>query len=134
MASFNIELNNKPEKGSSEYALLLRLTVERKHARIKLIYSVRTAQFNPKAKNGNFIRTNHLNHKKINRYLKGKIDQAKEILDQLEVDNAVISAKLLKDRIVAPNSQDYLVYMKEYIDSLKKINKVGSYKKYNAIY
>ena len=47
MASFNIELNNKPDKGSNEHALMLRITVNRKHARLNLLYSVKPIHFNP---------------------------------------------------------------------------------------
>lgn len=38
MASFNIELNNKPIKGSKEHNLLLLITVNRKKARVSLMY------------------------------------------------------------------------------------------------
>ena len=40
MASFNIELKNKPIKGSKEHNLLLRITVNRKHARVSFMYNV----------------------------------------------------------------------------------------------
>jgi hypothetical protein len=40
MATYKIELNNRPIKGSKEHALMLRITVEKVHARMKLIHSV----------------------------------------------------------------------------------------------
>lgn len=40
MASFNIELNSKPVRDTNEYSLLLRITVNRKHARVKLNYAI----------------------------------------------------------------------------------------------
>ena len=41
MANFNVELNSKPVRNTSEYTLLLRITVDRKHARIKLNYAIK---------------------------------------------------------------------------------------------
>jgi len=40
MASFNVELNSNSVRNTNEYTLLLRITVNRKHARIKLNYSI----------------------------------------------------------------------------------------------
>jgi len=40
MPGYKIELNSKPNKGSNEYKLLLRITVNSKHSRIALDYSV----------------------------------------------------------------------------------------------
>lgn len=39
MASFNIELSSKPVKGKKEHLLMLRITVDRKHSRVALLYS-----------------------------------------------------------------------------------------------
>ena len=41
MANFNVELNSKPVRNTNEYTLLLRITVNRKHARIKLNYAIK---------------------------------------------------------------------------------------------
>ncbi len=38
MASFNIELSSKPVKGKKEHLLMLRITVDRKHSRVALLY------------------------------------------------------------------------------------------------
>ena len=50
MPSYKIELNNKPNKDSKEHKLLLRITVDRKHSRIALDYSVLPSQFIPNPK------------------------------------------------------------------------------------
>ena len=39
MASFNIELSSRPLKGKKEHLLMLRITVDRKHSRVALMYS-----------------------------------------------------------------------------------------------
>lgn len=134
MASFKIELNNRPEKNTTDYSLQLRITVNRKHARIKLLYSIKTTQFNPNAKNSNFVRANHSNHKKINIYLEERINKAKSICERLESEGKLITAKSIKDNFNSVNSKDFLSYMKNHIDTLKANGFIGNYKKYNTIY
>lgn len=134
MASFNIELNSKPEQGSGEHALMLRITVDRKHARLNLIYSVKPSQFNSKAKAGNYIRTSHLNHKKINSYLEGKINQAKEAMILLERENKFISANTIRDLMLNPAQVTLSEYMKSHIEDLKRRNNIGNFKKYTSTY
>ena len=50
MASFNIELNSKPVRNTNEYTMLLRITVDRKPARIKMNYAIPKKDFNPNPK------------------------------------------------------------------------------------
>ena len=69
MASFNIELSSKAVKGKKEHLLMLRVTVDRKHSRVALLYSVKPNQFNKGASDFNCVRANHPDHKKINSYL-----------------------------------------------------------------
>ncbi|MCK4920915.1 MAG: site-specific integrase, partial [Bacteroidales bacterium] len=134
MASFKIELNHKPEKGQKEYVLFLRITVNRKLSRLKLNYSVKQNQFNPKAKNSNFIRSNHPNHVKINKYLEGKISAAKEAYEALEADGKIVTAKILKDKITNSNSKDFLEYMKAHYESLRSNNHIRTCKNYITVY
>jgi integrase len=133
MATFNIELKKESLKDSKEHALMLRITENRKHTRIRLMYSVSEHQFNPKARNANFVRSNHPNHKKINLYLEERINKAKSICDKLESEGKLITAKTIKESFNSTNSKDFLAYMQNHIDSLKSNNKFGSYKKYSAI-
>jgi integrase/recombinase XerD len=134
MATFNIELKKESLKDSKEHALMLRITENRKHTRIRLMYSVSENQFNPKARNANFIRSNHHNHKKINLYLEEKINKAKSICEQLESEGKLVTAKIIKDSFNSINSRDFLSYMKDHIDTLKANGLIGNYKKYNTIY
>ena len=69
MATYRIELNNRSINGSKEHILMLRITVDKIHSRMKLIHSVTPGQFNSKTKNDLYIRNSHPNHVKINRYL-----------------------------------------------------------------
>ena len=54
--TFNFELNNKPSKNKT-YAILLRITQNQKHKRIKTPIAVsKKSDFNKDAKQGNWIR------------------------------------------------------------------------------
>ena len=73
MPSYNIELNNKPVFGSDEHTLLLRITANRKHARIRLEYAIHPKHFNPSPKHNLYVRNSHKNHKLINEHIDKKI-------------------------------------------------------------
>ena len=49
MVSFNIELSNKPIMGKKEHLLMLRITIDRKHSGVALLYSILHNQFNKNA-------------------------------------------------------------------------------------
>jgi integrase len=134
MASFTIELNHKPEKGQKEHALFLRITVNRKLSRIKLNYSVKPEQFNVKAKNTNFIRTKHPEHKKINRYLEQKINIAKDAYNNLELEGKVITAQSIKEQLTKSDSTDFLEYFNAHCKILRQNGKAGNLKKYITVY
>jgi len=102
MASYNIELNNNPVRGSNDHALLLRITVNRKHARMKLNYAVTPKQFNSTPKQLKYIRASHPNHAKINKYIADKIQQAKDAENELARERKVITADLIKKRLSQP--------------------------------
>ena len=94
MISFNIELNSKPIGETKVHNLLLRITVNRKHARLGLMYSINPIHFNPKGKAGNYIRSSHPKHAKINSYIDEKISAAKDAITYLEKDGKLITAKI----------------------------------------
>lgn len=132
MASFNIELNNKPIKDSNEHNLLLRITVNRKHARVSLMYYVLPEDFNPNGKKSNYIRSRHPRSKWLNEKLEDKIFQAKEIVAQREKKGEPITAQIIKDLLSKPPSQDFLVFMDAHIEVLKKDGHISTAEKYHA--
>ena len=77
MANFNVELNSKPVRNTHEYTLLLRITVDRKHARIKLNYAIAKKHFNASPKEYKYVRSSHSKHKVINGHIDDKIQEAK---------------------------------------------------------
>lgn len=133
MISYNIELNSKPNKGSKEYTLLLRITVDRKHARIKLPYSVRTDQFNKDPNQSHYIRQNHKRHAKINAEIEDKIQEAKDTAKEIEKDGKAITALSIKARMLQPKSLSFFKYAEKLAEALEKSKRIGNFKKYRTI-
>jgi integrase len=133
MISFNIELNSKPITDSNEHNLLLRITVNRKHARIALMYSVAPSYFNPKAKIGNNIRSSHPNHTKINKHIEDKVSMGKDIINDLEKEGQLITAEIIKLKMTEPKSHSFFAFSDVFTKQLKATGNIGSYKKYTAV-
>jgi len=133
MATYKIELNNRPIKGSKEHILMLRITLEKVHARMKLIHSVSPGQFNGKTKKGIYIRSNHSNHVKINKYLNKVIQDAKFAEEEIENRGKLVSASGIKEELVKPRSSSIYQFMEKQIDQLQKRGTIGTYKKYKVI-
>ena len=133
MASFNIELNSKPRKNTNEYNLLLRITVNRKHARIKLNYSIHKNQFNPNPKEYKYVRTSNPKHAVINSHIDEKIQQVKDIISDLENDKLTVTANIIKSKMLKPEPMSFLKYANHLANTLKENNHFANYKKYNTV-
>jgi hypothetical protein len=82
---------------------MLRITVNHKHIRIALHYSVLKNQFIPHPKQDNkYIRQSNAKHQTINNHIDRKIQQAKDAVESLEKEKKLISAKHIKDRMALP--------------------------------
>jgi integrase/recombinase XerD len=133
MASFNIELSSRPLKQKKEHLLMLRITVDRKHSRVALMYSIKPNQFNKNASDFNYIRSNHPDHKKINAYLYEKISIAKEIVQNLEKEGKPISPGMITAGISKNNTKDFIEYIDQHVASLLAENKIRTSKNYSTI-
>lgn len=133
MASFNIELSSKPVKGKKEHLLMLRITVERKHSRVALLYSVKPNQFNKNASDYNCVRANHPDHKKINQYLHDKVSMAKEIVQEFEKNKKPLSSGILIAELSKNNSLDFIFYLDKHVESLYAEDKIRTALNYNTI-
>ena len=133
MASFNIELNSKPLKNTSEYSLLLRITVNRKHTRIKLNYAIHKKQFNPNPKEYKYVRASNSKHVVINSHIADKIQEAKDVITDLEKNHSTVTANSIKSKMLAPTAKSFLEYSKQVANSLWVNNHYGNYNKYNTI-
>jgi len=133
MASYNIELNSKPIKGSNEYKLLLRVTVNRKHTRLKLDHAIQTKHFNPSPKQNKYVRSSHPKHATINGDIDDIIQSAKEAVKALENEKKFISADSIKQRMIQVDYFSVIEYARSVISRMELKDQVGSVKKYNTL-
>jgi site-specific recombinase XerD len=112
---------------------MLRITVNRKRARVALMYSVYPTQFIPKATNFKFIRASHSNHVKINAYLEEQINKAKSKTQEILNEGKLVTASEIKRRYLENKGQSLFEYARGKVDALKANGQIGSYKKYNAV-
>jgi integrase len=130
MASFNIELNSKPVRNTNEYTLLLRITVDRKPARIKMNYAIPKKDFNPNPKKYKYVRASHPKHKVINDHIDAKIQQAKDAITELEKDHATVTANSIKSKMLTPTAKSFIEYADQVAKTLWANNHFGNYNKY----
>ncbi|MBN1183421.1 MAG: site-specific integrase [Bacteroidales bacterium] len=133
MVTFNIELSSKPIKGQKEHLLMLRITVNRKKARIALMYSVLPNQFISKATNFKFIRASNPSYSVINSYLENQINTAKTVAQEILNEKKPLTAIEIKRRLLENKGTSFFEYAQNKASSFKAKGEVGSFKKYNAI-
>ena len=133
MPSYNIELNSKPIKGSTEHTLLLRITVQRKHVRIKLDYAVSNNHFNPKPLQNQYIQQNHPKHDTINGYLDDKIQAAKDAAKTLGDEGKLVTANGIKQKMINPGSKSFYEFTKVRIAEMNDNNEVANAMRYQVL-
>ncbi len=134
MPSYKIELNSKPVHGTKVHKLLLRITVERKHARMVLDYSISPKQFiaNPQ-KEYQHIRQSNPKHKSINKHIDEKIQEAKDTSFSLHKEGKSITAQSIKQRMLKPKSSSFIDFTTNHYVDLRRSGNIGNFKKYRAL-
>ncbi len=133
MPSYNIELNNKPIKGSNEYTLLLRVTVNRKHTRLKMDHAIQAKHFNPSPKQNKYVRSSHPKHATINTDIDDLIQEAKDAVKDLGKENKLVSASSVKQRMKQENYSSVIEFGKSVMIGMNENKQVGSAKKYKTL-
>ncbi|MBN1819267.1 MAG: site-specific integrase [Prolixibacteraceae bacterium] len=130
--TFNFELNNKPSKNKT-YAILLRITQDKKHTRKKTSIEVkRKNDFNQKAKQGNWIRTSEPNHKKWNSALEIELEEAKQAYRDLK-KSGMATKELIKTKITSEEvSPSFLTYARQRATDIYNEGGYRNFKKYNG--
>lgn len=130
--TFNFELNNRASKNKT-YAVLLRITQNKKHKRIKTSISVsRKTDFNKDAKQGNWIRQREPNYEAWNETLAQELEKARKTYQELKEDGLATTEKIAAEMIAGERTSSFLQYAKQ---RTKEIYDAGSYrnwKKYNG--
>lgn len=133
MPSYNIELNNHPVKGSDEHSLLLRITVDRKHSRIKLDYSVYPDYFNKNPRQNLYVRAKHPRAARINKYLDDKIQEAKEAAERIAKAGKLVTAANIKKELGRPKVISFYELTEKKISNMKKNSQVSNAQRYSVL-
>lgn len=130
--TFNFELNNKPTRKNT-YSIFLRITQNKKHKRIKTSVEVKSKRdFNPKAKQGNWIRTSEAFHKIWNKELEKELEEAKKIYRELKKDG-LASKELIKSTVQEGElSSSFIEYAKQRTKDIFNEGGYRNFKKYRG--
>lgn len=107
MATFNVEINNKPGK-SGLHLLLLRITKDRKHKRIALSRYVKPKDFNKAAKFGSWIRNSNPQAKALNSLIKDRIQELSDIENEIEHKGDIPTITKIASSALSGNTKSFI--------------------------
>ena len=132
MATFRFEVNNKPTKNKT-YNILLCITTDGKRKRLKTSVDVkRRSDFNPKAKQDNWIRPSEPNYKAWNVALASELEKAKQTYRDLRESGIATSEKVASEIMAGERTSSFLVYAKERTQQVLDAGGFRNWKKYNG--
>jgi integrase len=131
MATFTFEISSRPNR-AGKFPIYLRITQNRKHKRIKTTIELnRKNDFNPKAKQDNWIKKQEPNHKKWNDLLAKELERGKDAFRKLEEEGLATSAIA---SIIADQGKplSFLDYARERTKDIFNEGGIRNWKKYNG--
>jgi integrase len=131
MATFTFEISSRPKR-AGKFPIYLRITQNRKHKRIKTTIELnRKNDFNPKAKQDNWIKKQEPNHKKWNDLLAKELERGKDAFRKLEEEGLATSAIA---SIIADQGKplSFLDYARERTKDIFNEGGIRNWKKYNG--
>ena len=132
MATFRFEVNNKPTKNKT-YNILLCITTDGKRKRLKTSIDIkRRSDFNPKAKQDNWIRPAEPNFKSWNVSLASELEKAKQTYRDLRESGIATSEKVASEIMAGERTSSFLVYAKERTQQILDAGGFRNWKKYNG--
>lgn len=132
MATFRFEVNNKPTKNKT-YNILLCITTDGKRKRLKTSVDIkRRSDFNPKAKQDNWIRPAEPNYKAWNVALASELEKAKQTYRDLRESGIATSEKVASEIMAGERTSSFLVYAKERTQQVLDAGGFRNWKKYNG--
>ena len=130
--SFNFELNNKPTRNKT-YNILLRITQDRKHKRIKTSIELNSPKdFNPKTKQNKWVRTSEPKHQVWNDALVNELEEAKKTYRVLKTKGVATKEKITSTLREAEQAVSFLQYAKDRTQAIYQEGGYRNYKKYNG--
>lgn len=132
MATFRFEVNNKPTKNKT-YNILLCITTDGKRKRLKTSIDIkRRGDFNPKAKQDNWIRPAEPNYKAWNVALAAELEKAKQTYRDLRESGIATSEKVAAEIMAGERTSSFLDYAKERTQQVLDAGGFRNWKKYNG--
>lgn len=129
--TFAFELNSRPNRYGT-YAIYLRITHDRKHARFKTPLVVRKSEFNRKAKNWNWIRPSNPDHAVLNEALRKQILKVEDIYRELKEDGLATFEKIVSELKSGKRSLSFMDYARKRTQEIHDEGNIRNYKKYNG--
>jgi len=130
--TFGFELNSRPTRNQT-YVIMLRITQNRKLKRIKTTVEIkRKSDFNPKAKQENWIRTTEPNHKSWNRALAKELEKAKSTYRDLIEDGIATPDRIKTTLQAGERTTSFLQYAKDRTRDIYQAGGFRNWKKYNG--
>ena len=130
--TFGFELNNRQTRNQT-YVVMLRITQNRKLKRIKTTVEInKKTDFNPKAKQENWIRATEPNFKSWNRVLAKELEKAKNIYRDLKEDGQATSDRIKTTLQAGERTSSFLQYAKDRTKDIYQAGGFRNWKKYNG--
>ncbi len=131
--TFNLWLNNRANARGC-FDIYIRITQDRKHKLTKTGISVQYRKdFNPKAKQNNWIRGKAANTAKLNDSLAFKLQSMKTEMNTLEKKVKNPSKESILQKYRGESSQDFISFLRSIIDRFNQIGSVRTSKRYNQL-
>ncbi len=127
--SFNLELNNRPNK-AGKYAVLLRITQDKKHKRLKTSVELnRKSDWNMKSQK---VRSSEPNSAKWNDVLEKEIENAKSKYRELKEGGQATTDKIKSEITAAEKTSSFLEYARKRTQEIYDAGGIRNWKKYKS--
>lgn len=127
--TFNFELNSTANK-VGKYAIMLRITQNRKHKRLKTSIELnRKSDWNPKAQK---IRSSEPNYVKWNDVLEKELENAKSKYRELKEEGLATADKIKHEITSSEKTASFLAYARQRTEEIYNAGSIRNWKKYNG--
>ncbi len=127
--TFNFELNSHPYS-NGRYAVLLRITQDRKSKRVKTSISLKSKNdWNTKKKQ---IRSSEPNYVQWNQVLEDELERVKDTYRELRADGLATSDRIIEEVANTEKTTSFLQYARNRSNEILNAGSIRNWKKYNG--
>ncbi|MBP7179665.1 MAG: site-specific integrase [Dysgonomonadaceae bacterium] len=133
MASFRFEINKSRPTRNKTYVIWLRITTDCKRKLVKTPIELNSAKdFNPKARQSNWVRSSEPRSAKWNDELASFLEKAKDTYKDLRQQGVASSENISQKMLASEVSSSFLQYAKQRTNDILNEGGHRNYKKYNG--